>query len=121
EYELVFWPAEAITVDVLLNSGMRHISGRWVDSGEGDAMRIDRETMRLVPNGHPAATPRREECFLQLVDLPGVDSRKIFGQLVGTNKTGKPYVIPWVDSAVVDGFYRMLDLQMKYNPISESV
>jgi hypothetical protein len=121
EYELVFWPAEPVAVDILLNSGMRQISGRWVDSGEGDAMRIDRETMRLVPNDHPAATPRREECFLQLVDLPGADSRKIFGQRVGTNKTGKPYVIPWVDSAVVDGFYRMLDLQTKYNPISESV
>src|SRR5690606_13359152 len=30
-------------------------------------------------------------------------------------------VIPWVDPAVVDGFYRMLALQAKYNPISSSV
>jgi hypothetical protein len=121
KHELVFWPAEAIVVDFILNSGMRHISARWADSGEGDEKRIDRENMRLVPNDHPAATPRRRECFLQLVDLSGVGSRKIFGQRVGINKSGKPYVIPWVDSAVADGFYRMLDLQMKYNPISKSV
>jgi hypothetical protein len=121
EYELVFWPAEAVVVDILLNSGMRHISGRLADSGEGDAMRIDRENMRLMPNDHPAATSGRQECFLQLVDLPGVGSRKIFGQRVGLNKAGKPYVIPWVDSGVVEGFYRILNLQTKYNPISESV
>src|SRR5690606_11146951 len=72
-------------------------------------------------NDHPAATPRREDCFLQLVDLPGIGNRKIFGQRVGLNKSGKPYVIPWEDSGVVEGFYRMLDLQTKYNPTSKSV
>lgn len=121
EYELVFWPAEAIAVDTLLNSGMRQISGTWADSGEGDAMSIDRENMQLIPNTHPSATPLRQECFLQLVDLPGVGNGKIFGQRVGINKMGKPYVIPWVDEGVVEGFYRMLDLQTKYNPISKSV
>lgn len=121
EYENVFWPAEPIAVDSILNSGMRNISGRWIDSGEGDEMRLDRESMRMIPNNHPAATPGRQECFLQLVNLPAPANRKIIGQKVGINKTGKPFVIPWADPAVVDGFYRMLALQTKYNPIETAV
>jgi len=121
EYENVFWPAEAIAVDIILNSGMRHISSRWVDSGEGDAKRLDREKMEMVTNDHPAATVRRQDCFLQLVNLPGREGQKIIGQKVGINKTGEPFIIPWVDPAVVDGFYRMLALQTKYNPIEASV
>ncbi|TIT92173.1 MAG: hypothetical protein E5W55_18625, partial [Mesorhizobium sp.] len=121
EYENVFWPAEAIVVDILLNSGMRHKSARWVDSGEGDDKIIDRETMTMVSNPHPAATLGRKDCFLQLVDLPGKKSRKIIGQKVGINKTGAPFVIPWTDVTVVDGFYRMLALQTKYNPIRKTV
>ncbi|MDX8465659.1 VPA1269 family protein [Mesorhizobium sp. VK23B] len=121
EYENVFWPAEAIVVDIILNSGMRHISARWADSGEGDAKRLDREKMIMVTNDHPAATVGRSECYLQLEKLPGRENRKTIGQLVGINKTGKPYVIPWVDPAVIDGFYRMLALQTKYNPIQEGV
>jgi hypothetical protein len=117
EYENVFWPAEAIIVDILLNSGMRHKSGRWVDSGEGDEKIIDRKTMKMVDNPHPAATLGRKACFLQIVDVPGKKSRRIFGQRVVSNKTGKPYTIPWTDPAVVDAFYRMLALQTKYNPI----
>jgi len=121
EYENVFWPAEAIVIDIILNSGMRHKSARWVDSGEGDEKVIDRQTMAMVANPHPAATLGRKDCFVQLVDLPGKQSRKILGQKVVDNKTGKPYVIPWVDSPVVDAFYRMLALQTKYNPLKRTV
>jgi hypothetical protein len=117
EYENVFWPAEAIVVDIILNSGMRHKSGRWVDSGEGDEKIIDRATMKMVDNPHPAATLGRKDCFLQISDLPGKKSRRVFGQKVISNKTGKPYTIPWVDAGIVDAFYRMLALQAKYNPI----
>lgn len=121
EYEHVFWPAEAIVVDILLNSGMRHVSARWVDSGEGDQECIDRKTLKTVPNEHSAATVGRNRSFLQLVDLPGQESRKVLGQFVALNKTGNPFVIPWVDDAVVDSFYRMLDLQARYNPIRDSI
>jgi hypothetical protein len=121
EYERVFWPAEAIVVDILLNSGMRHASGRWVDSGEGDEKIIDRESMTMVLNPHPAAKLGRKDCFLQLVDLPGKKSVRILGQRVGLNKTGGPFVIPWTDAGVVDAFYRMLALQTKYNPVRDTV
>jgi hypothetical protein len=120
EYENVFWPAEAIVVDIILNSGMRHKGARWVDSGEGDEEIIDRKTMTMVPNPHPAATLGRKDCFLQLVHLPGKKSGKILGQKVVSNKTGAPYVIPWTDVGVVEGFDRMLALQAKYNPVNRT-
>ncbi|GAA2857848.1 hypothetical protein GGQ99_002332 [Aminobacter niigataensis] len=121
EYETVFWPAEPIVVDIILNSGMRHISARWVDSGEGDENRLDPGGMRLVPNPHPAATIGRKDSFLQLVSLPGRETRKIVGMKVGVNKTGAPFVIPWTDNHIVSSFYRMLDLQTTYNPIAAPV
>lgn len=121
EYETVFWPAEAIIVDIILNSGMRHISARWIDSGEGDERVLDPETMGLRPNPHPAATIGRNESFLQLVNLPGRETRKIIGMKVGLNKTGAPFVIPWTDSHIVASCRRMLELQTKYNPISAPV
>lgn len=119
-YEDVFWPAEAVVVDIILNSGMRHVSARWVDSGEGDGKRINRVNMALEDNDHPSATVGRNECFLQLEDLPG-QGAKVMGQRVGINKTGEPYNIPWVDDGVVAGFDLMLGLQQKYNPISQPV
>jgi len=59
EYERVFWPAEPIVVDILLNSSMRHISSRWADSGEGDELTLTPKNLRMVPNVHSAATPGR--------------------------------------------------------------
>lgn len=101
EFEVVFWPAEAIIVDILLNSGMRLVSARWLDSGEGDQHVLDVEGLRPVPNEHSCATIDRNEGFLQLVTLPGREATKIIGMRVGLNKTGKPFVIPWTDPAIV--------------------
>jgi hypothetical protein len=117
KYETVFWPAEPIIIDIILNSGLRHVSARWVDSGEGDQYVIDRQTMTRIPNPHPSATLGRSEAFLQLVSLPGRERRKVIGMNVIINKTGKPYVIPWSDADVVESVYRILELQRRYNPI----
>lgn len=121
EYERVFWPAEAIIVDIILNSGMLHISARWADSGEGDEKTLDIKNMDTVTNLHPAATLKRKESFLQLVDIPGREKRKIIGMNVGINKTGEPFVIPWTDNGIIDAFEKMRSLQAKYNPIRFSV
>ncbi|MCO6388937.1 VPA1269 family protein [Aliihoeflea sp. 40Bstr573] len=121
EFEVVFWPAEAIIVDILLNSGMRLVSARWLDSGEGDQYVLDVEGRRPVPNQHVCATVDRNEGFLQLVTLPGREASKTIGMRVGLNKTGKPFVIPWTDPAIVQATQRMLALQQKYNPITSPV
>lgn len=121
EYEHVFWPAEAIIVDIILNSGMRHISSRWADSGEGDEKTLDTVNLTMVPNSHPAATLKRHESFLQLVTIPGKEQRKLVGMYVGLNKTGKPFVIPWTDPAIIQAIHRMQALQAKYNPINAAV
>jgi hypothetical protein len=121
EFEVVFWPAEAIIVDILLNSGMRLVSARWLDSGEGDQYVLDVEGLRPVPNEHSCATIDRNEGFLQLVTLPGREATKIIGMRVGLNKTGKPFVIPWTDPAIVKATHMMLELQQKYNPITSPV
>ena len=118
EYERVFWPAEAIIVDIILNSGMRLISARWLDSGEGDEETLDTSSLKMVPNTHPAAMVGRDEAFLQLASLPGVEQRKVVGMKVGLNKTGKQFVIPWTDPAIVEAVLMMQALQAKYNPIS---
>jgi hypothetical protein len=117
----VFWPAEAVAVDIILNSGMRHVSARWVDSGEGDEFVPDVDLMEYRKNSHPSATVGRKDCFLQIVDLPGREGRRVVGQRVGINKSGKPFVIPWVDPGIVDAFKLMQSLQKKYNPIASSV
>lgn len=75
----------------------------------------------MVPNVHPAATLGRLENFLQLVSIPGKKKRQIIGMNVGINKTGKPFVIPWTDTHIVDAVERMRTLQEKYNPISAPV
>jgi hypothetical protein len=121
DYDHVFWPAEAIIVDIILNSGMRHISARWADSGEGDERILDTAILDTVLNSHPAATLGRNEGFLQLVTLPGREKQHLVGMNVGINKTGKPFVIPWTDPAIVEAVERMKALQAKYNPINAPV
>ncbi|MBP0438054.1 VPA1269 family protein [Tianweitania sediminis] len=121
EYETVFWPDVAVIVDIALNSGMRNVSGRWIDSGEGDEKILAVETMAMVPNPHPCATPGREEGFLRVVDIPGFEKRQIIGMYVGINKTGRRFVLPWTDKHVVSSVERMKALQARYNPIRHIV
>lgn len=121
EYDHVFWPAEAIIVDIILNSGMRHISARWADSGQGDEQILDAVNLKMIPNPHPSATLGRKEAFLQLVTVPDKVQRKLVGMYVGINKSGKQFVIPWCDPAIISAVHRMQALQEKYNPIKSAV
>jgi hypothetical protein len=121
EYERVFWPAEAIVVDILLNSGMRLVSARWADSGEGDEEVLDVDNLGMTPNPHPAATLKRHEAFLQLKKIPGKEQRTLIGMYVGLNKAGKAFVIPWSDPAIVKAIGWMQELQATYNPIKAPV
>lgn len=121
EYDHVFWPAEPILVDIILNSAMRHISARWVDSGQGDEELLDTVSLKMIPNPHPSATLGRQESFLQLVTVPDKVQRKLVGMYVGINKSGKPFVIPWCDPEIIRSVERMRALQAKYNPIKSPV
>lgn len=121
EYDHVFWPAEAIIVDIILNSGMRHISARWTDSGQGDEEILDTVNLKMIPNPHPSATLGRKEAFLRLVTIPDKVRRNIVGMYVGINKGGKQFEIPWSDPAIISAVHRMQALQEKYNPVKGAV
>jgi hypothetical protein len=121
EFESVFWPAEAIVVDVILNSAARHKMARWLDSGEGDEFLVDVEQAVEVRNTLPVAQPKRRAGFLRLIDLVGKERRRVVGMFFNTNKTGAPFEVPWIDHGLARSIVRMRDLQIRYNPIDRPI
>jgi hypothetical protein len=75
-HEFVFFPLVPILINVILNSGMRRSSARWLDSGEGDEFAVDVETRKEIPNPLTSAIKLRREGFIKLFEFIDGDGRR---------------------------------------------
>lgn len=111
--EKVFFPVPPIYLDILLNTGMRSHSGRWLDSGEGDEYWVDCEALDEVSNPLATAEKGRQQGFLRLHDVESGGC--VVGMYLPVSKTG-PQAVPWVDEETAKYFEMMREWQIKYNP-----
>lgn len=116
DFEEVFWPAVPIAIEAVMCSGARNSAGRWADSGEGDQLLPCRSDAAPTLNTLPTAQKGRAEGFLQKQHLPGA------GGWVSTmhfciDKIKNEHNIPWCPPYLEQLFWRMFDLQQKYNKI----
>ncbi len=118
EREEVFFPGPPIYLDVLLNTGMRAHSGRWLDSGEGDEFWVDQEGLCEAPNPLPIATKGRQEGFVRLFDAHSDGC--VLGMYLPVSKTGA-HEVPWVEESTAKYVEMMRDWQIQYNPRSKTV
>lgn len=114
----VFWPALPILLDVLLNMGARKGMTQWMDSGEGDEVWVDTETLSERRNPLPMATEGRRMGFLRLVQIN--NSERVLGSYFAINKSG-PYEIPWIDPITAQFVTMMRDWQVRYFPRKSTV
>lgn len=118
ESEIVFFPGPAVYLDVLLNTGMRAHSGRWLDSGEGDEFWVDQGGLRETSNPLQIAQRGRQEGFVRLFNVHSEGC--VLGMYLPVSKTGAQEV-PWVDAETAEYVEMMRDWQIKYNPRSKTV
>lgn len=116
--ERAFFPVAPVYLDVLLNTGMRSHSGRWLDSGEGDEYWVDRKSMTEVRNPLPTAKKHRAEGFLRLHDVE--TGKSVLGMYLPVSKTG-PQSVPWIDEKTAEYVELMREWQIKYNPQGKPV
>jgi hypothetical protein len=121
-YEEVFFPLSPIIIDIILHSGMRKFSARWLDSGEGDEFSVDVAAKVDRPNPLPTAIKGRREGFLRICEFVEKGGRRReLGMFMNTNKTGVPYEVPWIDPEVAAHVDRLAKLQTTYNPIEAPI
>ncbi|EKS31066.1 VPA1269 family protein [Afipia felis] len=117
-YEEVFFPLLPILIDIILHSGLRKHQARWLDSGEGDEFGVDLTAKADCPNLLPMATKGRRQGFLRICEFVEKGGRRSeLGMFVNTNKTGTPYLVPWIDRELAANVARLAKLQTTYNPI----
>lgn len=119
--ETVFMPVAPTLIDVILNTGLRKISARWIDSGEGDEFIADVDSLNYRPNPLPTATPGRQESFVTICDVDDRELRRVIGMYVGLNKTGKRYTVPYIERGALRSVLDLARLQRSYNPIQRPV
>jgi hypothetical protein len=104
-------------MDLLLHIPLRSKQGRYLDSGEGDEFIVDIRTLSVVRNDTQTATRKRNEGFIQKVNLSPVRDEAGLGMRINTNKTGTQYEFEWLPSDIAENIQRVIDWQRKYNPI----
>jgi Putative phage integrase len=121
-YEEIFFPLSPIIIDIILHSGMRKFSARWLDSGEGDEFSVDIAAKIDRPNLLPTATKGRREGFLRICEFVEKGGRRReLGMFMNTNKTGVLYEVPWIDPELAAHVDRLAKLQTTYNPIEAPI
>ncbi|QEE24397.1 tyrosine-type recombinase/integrase [Rhodanobacter glycinis] len=116
-----WFPGSAVLMDVLLNIPLRKKQGRYLDSGEGDECSLNIETLVLTPNTRPTAQPGRRSAFFCRRSISMVEDKPVLGMFVNTNKTGRPYTIPWLPLEVARNVQSVIDWQGRFNPINQPV
>lgn len=117
----IWWPGNAVLMDLLLQIPIRHKQGRYLDSGEGDEFTVDIDSLERRKNCCPTSTPGRDEAFIQRVSLSPIRNESGLGMFVNTNKTGRDYAFPWLQKEIAIRVRSVIEWQMTYNPISEPV
>lgn len=121
-FEEVFFPHLPILINVILNSGARKSTARWLDSGEGDEFRVDVENKQEVPNKLASATKQRCQGFIRVFDFTfGATRRRELGMYLNTSKSSAPYGVPWIEPSLALEVLRLQRLQEIYNPMREPI
>lgn len=116
-----WWPGLAVLIDLLLFIPLRKMSARYLDSGEGDESTLDITTLEYRPNILPTSTKGRRECFFIRAPVSLKRGDYQLGMYVNTNKTGKPYDVPWIEETVAHNVSRLIAWQQRFNPIAKPV
>jgi hypothetical protein len=93
ESKYEWFPGFAILMDVLLNIPLRKKQGRYLDSGEGDELSLNIETLDLTANPRSTAMHGRQSAFLCRRSISVVEDKPVLGMFVNTNKTGRQYTL----------------------------
>lgn len=120
EEVLVFFPAAPTLVQIILKTGMRGASARWLDSGEGDEFSVNSETRASEPNRRSSAEKGRSEGFLRLCLLGDAERSTVMGFYVNSSKTG-PYEVPWISEDLIGLVEELIRFQSTNFPISGPV
>lgn len=118
--EEIFFPAAPLIVHIICYSGMRGSQGRWLDTGEGDALTPDLESRSYRKNEAKTATPGRREGFLQLTNIPGPQRENVIGMWVNTGKTG-PHEVPWINPDLIPPVLDMIEFQKRWQPLDKPI
>ncbi|TCQ24860.1 VPA1269 family protein [Rhizobium sp. PP-CC-3G-465] len=108
---------------------LRMAQWRRLDSGEGDVYRYDPSSKSWVVNDGPLAGywARMARKRPDDVSTRGYAYRyieeagEITGFWINTNKTGKPYAIPWQHDPLHLRLAELVEWQKKWNPIEEAI
>ncbi|NEI50523.1 hypothetical protein GR217_22830 [Rhizobium leguminosarum] len=105
---------------VMYELAQRSVQIRRFDSGEGDPKRFDGITLKWVKNDGPHAGywlkrghKRGYRGYAQRTS-----DKNVTGIGINTNKTGKPFVIPWQGEVVHRILYEVALFQITCNPIT---
>jgi len=120
EHVEIFWPATPCILENILTYGPRHRSAQWLDSGEGDDFWFDEQTLEPIPNPLPTRTKGRRASFLRPVRTNPRKSDVVLGIFFPVSKTGQ-YEVAISEESTVRNFYRMRELQIKYNRIPNAI
>lgn len=114
---------------VMLEVPLRMAQIRRLDTGEGDAYHFNAETMEWEKNTGPLAGYWEEKLQVgkSRTDTRGYsreledEIKPVVGLNITTNKTGKPYVVPWFVPKVHQILWDLRKWQEKFNPISAPI
>ncbi|WP_327205803.1 VPA1269 family protein [Rhizobium beringeri] len=141
------WPGRTFRADVMINGkpeniycpvlptallGMfrvplRAVQFRRLDSGEGDLRRYNGRTKEWEANtalnaGYWFRTGLAKANQTRGYAHEFSDSDPVItGLYVNSNKTGEPYVIPWVPHDLREALWDLAEWQLKYNPVDTPV
>ncbi|MEN3972904.1 VPA1269 family protein [Sphingomicrobium sp. XHP0235] len=116
----MFFPAAPVLIHIILTSGMRGASARWLDSGEGDEWTYDPEDLSPVRNVSDIAIEGRNEGFLRVCEVSGFKRTRVLGMWINSAKFG-PYQVPWVDQSIPPVIEKLQQFQKKYGNLSKPI
>lgn len=114
---------------VMLDLPLRMGQIRRLDTGEGDSFHFNADRMEWEPNDGPLAGYWKRAAGVShgSTDTRGYareiqdELKPITGINVSTNKTGKPYVVPWYLPKVQKTLWNLRKWQEKHNPITTPI
>ncbi|CVI59696.1 VPA1269 family protein [Agrobacterium leguminum] len=125
----IYCPVIPSLFQVMLEIPLRMVQIRRLDSGEGDVVNFNADTMEWEDNegaiagywksinGEGTSKSHARGYAREVYD----HIKPIVGINVNTNKTGEPYILPWFIPKVHKILWDLRKWQEKYNPISQHI
>lgn len=125
----LYCPVVPTLLSAAFDVPLRIVQLRRLDSGEGDIRRYNADTMSWEDNDGPhagywadeAGLPRHAfetQGYARLIRDPLKD---VTGFFINTNKTGRPYEIPWQLERLHKAFWNLRKWQEKHNPVTRPI